>query len=73
MASWSCPVGWPAQGLARTSEADAGGVSGSGSGGAAGGIMAVCRSNRGDVLAVSLHTRMLFYFPNMCVAAVGRS
>lgn len=72
-ASWSCPAGWLAQGLANGvggSGGVTGGVRGGGgiifgdSGGRAGqnshsqigeGIVAVCQSNAGDVLAVSAY------------------
>lgn len=61
MDTWSCPVGWPSQGLKAVASGGGGAGGVVGGGGAShvggshstGGVVAVCRSNAGDVMAVS--------------------
>lgn len=47
MDTWSCLEGWPAQGLGRDGNGDEEGENG-------GDILAVCRSNEEDVIAVRI-------------------
>lgn len=67
MDTWSCREGWPAQGLVNGGGGGRGGEGGGGGssvdgGGTGAGIVAVCRSNAEDVIAVRFCTIYIYMY-----------